>query len=1005
MTMPMSLRSPDPSFDPAAATAIPAAGPDELDAFISYSRRDRTAVVALTAALAIRRRNAWLDADDIPPGAPWRQELGTAIEAADSFVFVISPDSVASAECRRELARAEELGKRLIPVLHRPTPDVPARLASLQYVEYPGEARLELAADELVAAIDTDHEWAREHTHWLSRAVQWDARADDRSLLLRGSDLEAAEHWLARQAEGKQPTPTALQTRYIVASRHGERRRLQILTGAALAALAIALALAAVALLQRGEAIDQRREADAQRREAESQRREAVVQRNQAQSRALAATATGQLDVDAERSMLLALAARAAAPTRQAEQALRQALGASHVRAAMRGHVASVSSAVLSGDGSRTLTGSRDGTARIWQSSDGRPLHLLRTDGPVEAAYDPDDRRVLTWTERGTAAVWDASDGARLRTFRGHAGPIHAAAWSSDGRRVVTAGDDGSARVWDAASGRQLARLEHSAPVMSARFSRDGRHVLTAAGDGARWWAVADRTSTLLTDADSSAAELSPDGSLAFTVEPRGRLRVWPGAGGAALADLAEVFEAAWSPDGETIATGGIDGQVTTWRAVSGEAVHALATGGGGVVLDIGFSPDGQLLAAAAVDGSVHVWETASGQEISVLRGHAAAVNRVAFARDGREVVTASADATARRWDVGAAVVLRGHGDWKLPLAERAATARVVSIALSADGRRALTAGDASARVWDTETGREVLKPPGCEPVSEVFSCLATATTLGHQALLTAAAWAPDGERVVSAGEDGTAQVWDTNSGEPLTTFAGHGATVRDASFSPDGERVVSVGADGTARVWRAADGVQAAVLRAPTKEFTAASFTPDGARVLTAGTDGSLRLWDAATGEALDELRVSTSGEDALLDEAISPDGRLVATAIGEAVEVWDLGSKRQLIALRGHAGLVATVAFSPDGTLVASGGLDATTSIWDVSSGELVAVSGGHTRTVTGVAFSGDGRLVGSSSEDGTARLYTCDACAGGEALVERARSRVTRELSDDERRRYVG
>src|SRR5688500_1252353 len=222
-----------------------------LDAFVSYSRRDQLFVIRLKEALERRGRNVWIDADDIPPGAPWRRELGTGIEAADSFVFVISPASVASDECGEELRRAAELGKRLVPVLYRKAAPVPDALRSLQYVHIEEEegAGFERSVERLDEAITTDHDWVREHTQWLARALRWAEGGRESSRLLRGAELAAAERWLARQAEGKAPPPTPLQIEYLVAGRHAERRRLRIIVAATLVAFAVSSALAVLALV------------------------------------------------------------------------------------------------------------------------------------------------------------------------------------------------------------------------------------------------------------------------------------------------------------------------------------------------------------------------------------------------------------------------------------------------------------------------------------------------------------------------------------------------------------------------------------------------------------------------------------------------------------------------------------------------------------------------------------------------------------------------------------
>ena len=246
--------------------------------FISYADADDQFVLQLRTALEARGRNVWIDADDIPSGARWRQELGSAIEAADSFVFVITPASVASAECQTELARAVEVGKRLVPVLYRDAAGAPPELLTYQYVDARDGTGFDTTVDKVVAAIETDHDWVTAHTLWLGRALRWEESGRDRSTLLRrGKELRSAEEWLAGQSEDRKPPPTALQSAYIAESGRAERRRMRRLATAACIAVAVAVTLAVLALLQRSEAI---------------------AQRDEARSRELAAKAGQQLDVD-----------------------------------------------------------------------------------------------------------------------------------------------------------------------------------------------------------------------------------------------------------------------------------------------------------------------------------------------------------------------------------------------------------------------------------------------------------------------------------------------------------------------------------------------------------------------------------------------------------------------------------------------------------------------------------------------------------------------------------
>lgn len=167
------------------------------DVFISYSRADREAVVRLTEALAERGKRAWVDLEDIPPSAEWMAEIRSAIESAEGYLVIVSPDLARSKVCAEELERARSANKRIIPVQVRPTnPDsVPGALSALNWIDAT-EGKIESAAERVVQALDTDLEHVRAHTRLLVRAAEWEKRGQDRSLLLRGGDLAQAESFL-----------------------------------------------------------------------------------------------------------------------------------------------------------------------------------------------------------------------------------------------------------------------------------------------------------------------------------------------------------------------------------------------------------------------------------------------------------------------------------------------------------------------------------------------------------------------------------------------------------------------------------------------------------------------------------------------------------------------------------------------------------------------------------------------------------------------------------------
>ena len=261
------------------------------EVFISYSRKDREFVKRLEAELERRGREAWVDWEGIRPAEEFMQAIFPAIEGTDTFIFVLSPDSVTSEICGKELAHAVSHNKRMIPIMARDTDAkaVPEPLAKLNWVFARDADSFEAAADFLISALDTDLGWVRAHTRLLTRAIEWEGKGKSNSFVLRGEDLGAAEQWLAQAGAEKERQPTALQTEYIIASRKAATKRQRITLGAVSFGLVVAIVLAVLAWFQRAEAITQRTEANTQRSKAVEE--EGRAKRETSQSEFLRASA------------------------------------------------------------------------------------------------------------------------------------------------------------------------------------------------------------------------------------------------------------------------------------------------------------------------------------------------------------------------------------------------------------------------------------------------------------------------------------------------------------------------------------------------------------------------------------------------------------------------------------------------------------------------------------------------------------------------------------------
>jgi WD40 repeat protein/serine/threonine protein kinase len=253
--------------------------------------------------------------------------------------------------------------------------------------------------------------------------------------------------------------------------------------------------------------------------------------------------------------------------------------------------------------------------------------------------------------------------------------------------------------------------------------------------------------------------------------------------------------------------------------------------------------------------------------------------------------------------------------------------------------------------------------------------------TLGrHGGEVFAAAFSPDGTRILTVSDDRIIRVFAAATAEPLAELVGHEKQVVHATFSPDGARIASTSADGTARLWDTAKGTCLATLTGHEGPIYLSAFSPDGRVLATASGDGTARTWDAATGAA---ARILAGHAGLVASLQFSPDGRRLVTASADGTaRVWDAETGETLATLEGHGKEVLVARFSPDGTQVVTGSLDATGRVFDAGSGATIARLDGHEESIPSVRFSPDGTRVLTASADKTARIW--DAATGA-PLVE--------------------
>ncbi len=506
-----------------------------------------------------------------------------------------------------------------------------------------------------------------------------------------------------------------------------------------------------------------------------------------------------------------------------------------------------------------------------------------------------------------------------------------------------------SAREMAAASLSQLS----SDPQLSLLLALEAVNITTAAGEPP----PAEATDALYRSVQGSQqvftlaghtgpvndAAVSPDGRWLATASDDATVKIWNAATGQEVHTLAghsaPVTSLAFSPASTHLATGSSDSLIIVWDVAAGTLVRAMRGEDDGGVRALAFHPDGERVAAGYEAGTARVWNFVTGASLLRQFEHNNPVNAVAFVPDG------SAFATAGQ---GGIIVLQNSASG-IPIisfdAEYDTAGQPVpvnDIAISPDGELIAAAkANGVARIWDGET--------------------LIATLPGHTGAVTAVAFDANGTRLVTAGADSSAKVWDLAAKRAILTLSGHTGALTAVGFYSSGERLVTASVDGTARIWNAETGLEPLVLTDHRAGVNSLRYGPDGTVIATASNDQTVRIWDSATGEVRQLL---TAFSSAVNTAAFHPTQPILATASQDTiVRLFDLTTNDLLEPLYFHPDIVNDLAFNPDGSLLATAGHDGEARLWDTATNKVTMVLT-HDAPVNTVTFSADGALLAATS-----------------------------------------
>jgi WD40 repeat protein len=582
----------------------------------------------------------------------------------------------------------------------------------------------------------------------------------------------------------------------------------------------------------------------------------------------------------------------------------------------------SVNALAFAPDGKTLVAGSTSGLY-LWDVPAQKTVRHVRALGQADfLAFSPDGKTIAAGGS-GTDAIhlWDPVTGKERHRLAGGDDAVTAVAFSRDGKLVASAGVRGRIHVWDSATGRQRRRLgtDRLLWVRSLAFSADGK-ILAAGGseESVLLWDVATGKELPPLSGHQGCIDsiaFSPDGKRLASGSWDQTVRVWAVATGEERCCLrghvGKVRIVAFHPDGRTLASVGDsrDQTIRLWHVAAGQPGKPIDNPEGHrrPVLALAFSFDGQTLASGGLDGSVRLWQFATGRELRSLAGHTSFVRSLAFSADNSRVASGGYDNTIRTWDCATGKELhcfRGHED------------SIAALAFAPDDRT-LAAVGGTIRVWDGNTGKELrcasgenfvaFSPRGrvlvqTGPDELTLRVLATGKELrrfrlssaarplrdGESAeVVLAAVFSADGRRLLTA-RSGTVSLWDARSGKELSRFDAPPEASHVLALSADSRLLALAYGDRRIRLWEVPTGKEVGQFQGHGDLIAALVFSPDGKTVVSGSRDTTILVWDLTDrmqGMSLPPVALAAGDLETLWTDLLAEDARQANHAVWKLV------------------------------------------------------------------------------------------------------------------------
>ncbi len=912
-----------------------------FDVFIAHAYCDVDFADQLNDALEIQGKTSYFEPQNSENTNHEEIEIKEIINRCDNFILIVSPDSKNLEDCQEEIDYAQSLNKRIIIVFYcfKEEPNITVEGQETIYFSR-NQANFFSKFNELIRVLETDRSHVHSHTKCSARALEWERNNRHEDYLLRGNELVITQTWFNEtNTNQKKPKITNLQQEFIQESQKLQHRlkfqeelerqqklkqARRITLGSIIAGIILACSTA-ITLIEL--------------RQADINHIKTIIVSSQADLESGYALDALEKSLQAHQdaknhwtkriSWLLPITKLPDSLHNDIFDTIRQASNEVREKRITIETRSGLSTLAVSSQEKILATGSQQGVVKLhniqenFQLLDAQPIPY--GDKITDLSFSPDGQKLAIASWRTLIRIWDLENNYYIETLP-HDSWINRLSFSPDGKQLATASMQGKITLWrvpdnNGTKMEKQGEFTVNGQAIALHFSQDSQYLAVGTNQGQV--VISQRQGQPISEFTVNSAvndvAFSPDDSLLAVATEEGRGELWQWQTQEQISQLEghtnRLNAIIFSPDGQQLATASEDTTVRLWD-LSGKSLEIFPGHKDGAT-QLKYIRDN--LVATAADGTLHLWDL-TWKKLPQLQGHIQSVYQVKFSPDGENIATASADETARLWNLqGEQLGIFSH------------EGPVTSISFNADSQLLLSgAADGIARIWNLE--EQISQGSVLEGYSDQFFRVS---------------FNPKHSYWVAGATHGEIRAYHDQTNK--LTYQTTSDLITDLSFSSDGQRLATASFAEGVLIWNTEEllnpSSKAKPQTLPFFQPTSIAFNSQNQMLAISSKDGYISLWNSQN----KRIRKWLAHQDSILSVSFSHDGQYLATGSWDGTaRLWNLQGER-LAQFTSNAGPVFSVAFSPNdlclteilgkkikGDCLATTSAEGTVYIWRVESEE---------------------------------------------------------------------